>query len=659
MVDASRLRVVIVGAGPRGTSVLERLLARCALSPGGQPGLDIDLIDPYPAGPGHVWRTDQSPLYLMNTPSFFPTLIPDQAMSAVPLTGGSFDDWRRQQRSLPDSDLTAAETAELAALEADGFPSRALYGRYLRRTFAALLEHAPSGTTIRVHATSATRVRAAVRPVVSAGALPGAPEQTAAGQFVVELADGGALAADHVVLALGHLPARLNPHQQQLAASARKLGLRYWPPAVPNDVDWDEVPGGEPVLVRGMGLNFFDVVGQLTQGRGGRFEAIGEQPGEALNYLPSGREPLILAASRRGAPYRAKAALTTYYPQGVGLRFFTEEAVSALTAAGIQPGFDQDLWPLLHRDALWAYYCTLARSDDGAALRSGFLAELDTLLSHSTAAGSGWEGDVDALVARSVPAAFRLDLPGLARPFAGRSFASHAEFDDAMETYLQADARGSAAGETDPVKMAIGVLNAGRAVIKALVADGGITGESWLGGLRGWFEAFVEGLASGPPALRMEQLAALARAGVVRFVGPDPVFGVDPEDGTFTAISPWVKAEPLRARSLVEALAPANLVLMNRSPLLEGLLADGLVRPRIMIAADGEPVVTSGLEVTAPPYRPIGASGGRTEGLYVLGLQLSSVQWGTAIAAESRGKYRSGYRTLQDADLIAADILAS
>ncbi|MNG41308.1 hypothetical protein D3C84_1304050 [compost metagenome] len=50
-----------------------------------------------------------------------------------------------------------------------------------------------------------------------------------------------------------------------------------------------------------------------------------------------------------------------------------------------------------------------------------------------------------------------------------------------------------------------------------------------------------------------------------------------------------------------------------------------------------------------------------TESLYVLGLQLSAVQWGTAIAAEARQKsgpvYRSGQRTLRDADEIARAIL--
>lgn len=641
--------MVIVGAGPRGTSLLERLLARYATGTGEQ-RLEIHLVDPYPAGPGHVWRTDQSRLYLMNTPSFFPTLIPDHGLSARPLTGGSFDHWRRNQSLFPDAELSAADVAELRQLDTDGFPSRALYGRYLRSTFTALLDNVPAGARVQVHETTATRIRRG-RP-------------TAVGRFVVELANGEELSADNVVLALGHLPARLNAAQQRLADGARKFGLRYWPPAVPNDVDWAAVPGAEPVLVRGMGLNFFDVVGQLTEGRGGRFEPMKEQEdraassnGEALNYVPSGREPLILAASRRGAPYRAKAAVATYYPQSVGLRFFTEETVSALAAHGLQPAFDQDLWPLLHRDALWAYYRTLLKVDPSSVERADFLSVLDTILSRP-GRGSGWADDVDALVAACVPVSLRLDLLGLARPFAQRTFHTHEEFDAAMETYLQADARACVAGEDDPVKMAIGVLNAGRAVIKILVADGGITGESWLGALRGWFESFVEGLASGPPALRMEQLAALSRAGVVRFVGPDPVFGIDPADGTFTVVSPWVKAEPLRARNMIEALAPANQVLLNRSPLLEGLLADGLARPRIMIAADGEPVVTSGLEVTAPPYRSVGASGRGTEGLYVLGLQLSSTQWGTAIAAESKAQYRSGYRTLQDADQIAADVLA-
>lgn len=68
-------RLAVVGAGPRGVMLLERLLARLEGSaPGAHPArLRIDVVDPYPPGPGRVWRTDQSELYLMNTPAFFPT----------------------------------------------------------------------------------------------------------------------------------------------------------------------------------------------------------------------------------------------------------------------------------------------------------------------------------------------------------------------------------------------------------------------------------------------------------------------------------------------------------------------------------------------------------------------------------------------------------
>ncbi|PYI69929.1 hypothetical protein CVV68_01860 [Arthrobacter livingstonensis] len=610
--------------------------------------LHIHLVDPFPPGPGHVWRTEQSRLYLMNTQAFFPTLIPDQGVAAAPLAGCSFNQWREAMRATPDHTLSGGDRTELAALAATGFPSRALYGRYLSWCFARLLEKLPDGVQVTLHAGEAKRVA----------------RDHERGGYGVELLNGETLRADSVVLALGHVESRLSPAQRELRDEARSHGLTYLPPAVPNDVDWDQLPAGETVLVRGMGLNFFDVLGQLTEGRGGRFEATGRGPGDALRYLAGGREPVIVGASRRGTPYRAKAELASYYPAGVALRFLCEEAVTRIRDMGATAGFDHDIWPLLHRDALWAYYTTLARTRPDA-VSPGFLPALDALL-HSGAGTDArdWAEQLKSLEGSHMAAGLALDLPALARPLqrhplrpgGSHRFGSQEELDAAVLAYLSDDAAGSARGEDDPVKMAIGALNAGRAVIKSLVADRGITQESWLGELRGWFEGFVEGLASGPPALRMEQLAALVRAGVVHFAGPDPVFRI--QHGIFSASSPWVADEPWQARHLVEALAPANRIQGTASRLLNNLQADGLVRPRVMLASDGGPVVTSGLDVSAPPYRPLDGAGLPVEGLYVLGLQLSSVQWGTAIAAQANAEYRSGYRTVLDADAIAADILA-
>ncbi|WP_028265955.1 FAD/NAD(P)-binding protein [Arthrobacter sp. MA-N2] len=652
MGKSQNIRVGLIGAGPRGTSVLERLLANWAATETAGRSLHIDVVDPYPAGPGHVWQPEQSRLYLMNTQSFYPTLIPEDPGLAPPLAGGSFEKWRAEQRSGDGSGLSAEERAELAALASRDFPSRALYGRYLRTTLEELLERVPAGVEIAFHRSSAV----AARPLPDAAAGP------AGGGFDVELDDGGRLAVDSLVLALGHLESRLNAEQRSFSEAAAELGLLYLPPAAPADVDWALVPDSEPVLVRGMGLNFFDLLGQLTEGRGGRFVAAGDGLPGKLKYLPSGREPKIIAASRRGTPYRAKAGLDGYYPKSVRLRYLTESALERFAAAGIQPGFDHDLWPLLHRDALWAYYSTLVVAEPVAVSHAtDFLTALEELLRPHAHATGRWENQVNELVSHHVAASRRLDLLGLAAPLAGRSFASRKALDDAVVDYLDDDARRSSLGESDPVKMAIGALHTGRAVLKSAVADGGITDQSWVGELRGWFESFVEGLASGPPALRAEQLAALARAGVVSFVGPDPRFNVDRSRRAFQAVSAWVHDDAAQARTLIEAMSPANRVGVSDSPFLRQLLADGLVRPKMMMTAEGMPVQTSGLDVHAHPYRLVGANGSVTPGLYALGLQLSSTQWGTAIAAEARPSngpaYKSGQRTLRDADEIARDML--
>jgi hypothetical protein len=163
--------------------------------------------------------------------------------------------------------------------------------------------------------------------------------------------------------------------------------------------------------------------------------------------------------------------------------------------------------------------------------------------------------------------------------------------------------------------------------------------------------------------------AAAGGAGVRGFVGSAGVIGAASGTAKAGAIRDRTEnavtgsgAGAVSAAAMIEALAPANRVAVNSSPLLEQLLAEGLVRPRLMMSVEGTPVHTSGLDVVPHPYRPLGANGSVTPGLYVLGLQLSATQWGTAIAAEARPKtgpvYRSGQRTLRDADEIARDILA-
>lgn len=638
-----KLRVAVIGAGPRGLSVMERLTARFLELPAeDRPVLDIRLVDPFTPGSGHVWRTDQSRLFLMNTPCLFPTVVPAAATSGeLPpsVSGLSFGAWVLAMAAEPDATLSAGDREEIGRLAPGDFPSRALYGRYLEWTYARLAAAAAdAGAVVVHHRTEALSL-----------------SRTESG-FRIELAAEPDLGADAVVLAVGHLPAALNPEQSRLSAAAARLNLRYLPPAVPSDADFSVLPAGEPALVRGLGLNFFDIMAQVTLGRGGRFAPTGEPAGRALRYEPSGREPVLIAASRRGTPYRAKAQLESYLPRSVQLRWFTREAAGSFAEEGIQPGFDHDFWPLLHRDAIWAYYSTLARTSPDClnADPGDFLRDLDAALSVD---GPDWDTAKEAVLQRCVPAEHRTSLEALAQPLGRQPFSGADDVDAQVLAYLEADAAGSARGEDDPLKMAIGALNAGRSLLKAVVADGGLSEESWLTELRGWFEPLVEGLASGPPPERIEQLAALTRAGLVHFLGPGPRFDVDEARAVFTASSPW-SPQIYAAKTMVEAMMPANRISVSLSPLIEDLLHRGLIRTKVMMAADGTPVMTSGLDVSLPPYRPLDIKGEAQQDLYVLGLQLSSVQWGTAIAAEAGAPADAGARTLRDADDIAAAILS-
>ena len=659
-------RVVVVGAGPRGVSAVERLTARAA---GSGARVHIDVVDPFPPGPGHVWRTGQSLLFLMNTPALYPTVIPADGVLDVdpvePLRNMSFERWRCGVLAAtvsPARPLEPAERAALHVLTAQGYPPRALYGHYLEWVFTTLRENLPPHVSVAVHRAE----------VVDAW-----QQETGRHRYAVELAGGRTIPADAVVLALGHLDAHLRPGQKDLVDGAAEHDLTYWPPTVPADARWSDVPERETVLVRGMGLNFCDALAQLTEGRGGRFETDPGNP-ERLVYHPSGREPHVVAGSRRGTPYRAKPELEEYYARGLDTRFFTLDNVqNILDASTEQLSFERQLWPLIRKDANWNYYAVLVRNAPDAFTGPAreFLRQLDTILTDGDEAR--WPQRMEALVSEFVMPGRQLQQARLARPFDDVSFASHDEYAAAVVHYLDRDVHGSLLGEEDPVKMAIASLNAARTVLKCVLAEAGISDASWVNELRRVFEPFVEGLASGPPVLRIRQLAALTRAGIVRFLGPEPRFTVDRTEGCFVAASPWVEDTPVRARWFIEAMSPPNDVHRNISPLLTNMHERAMVRSRPMETREGAtPVSSTGLDVSASAlregallgrhrlgsgafaYRVVGDRNVMEPGIFALGLQLSSVQWGVAIAAEAGAPAHLGARTLADADQVARAILA-
>ena len=239
--------IVIVGAGPRGAGVLERIAAN-APELASDEGVDVHLVDPYPHGAGRIWRYEQSALLWMNSMAADVTMFTDDSVRIDgPIAPGpTLWDWAEAVRDGRLDDVTVADDVldELRALTPATFPTRRLQSFYLAWVLHHVEATLPPGVRVHHHAT---------RAVGLVEGRDGHPER-------VRLGTGEELDADAVVLASGHLDATPPADEQKLIAFADEHGLRYFPPEQTTDSALDDIPPGETVIARGMGLAFVDLV---------------------------------------------------------------------------------------------------------------------------------------------------------------------------------------------------------------------------------------------------------------------------------------------------------------------------------------------------------------------------------------------------------------
>ncbi|MGW2281770.1 FAD/NAD(P)-binding protein [Streptomyces sp. NPDC001770] len=528
--------LVVIGAGPRGTGLIERIAANAAELYAGRP-LDIHLVDPHPAGGGRIWRHDQSPLLWMNSMAEDVTVFTDDTVrqEGPVRPGPALDAWAEEVRAGRITiDAEPAVLAEIHALAGQDFPTRRLQSTYLRWFYEESAAALPAGVTVHEHPTRALRVT---------GPRDGRQRVWLEGRTEP-------LVADLVVLTVGHLDAELDDEQKELSAFALRHELVHLPPDFTADTDLGALRAGEPVIVRGFGLAFVDLMVLLTEGRGGRHE-------DGV-YHPSGREPVLYVGSRRGVPYHSKIGYGWEGERPPLPHHLGPERIKELLAAPGPLDFRRDVWPLIASELAHAHYHRLFTAHPERTTTSW-----DEFQRSYEAAGPDGPERAE-LVARSVPdPADRLDLDLLDRPLKGLTLPDQDALQEALRDYITADlTRRHDASRSSDLAVFFGLLSA----YVQLVALGD-TGDSWHG--------FFSYLASGPPGPRLEQLLALSRAGVVRFLGADMTVETDEEHGVFRAGSPTVPGAHTEARALVEARLPSPSLRHTSSPLLRGLYEDG------------------------------------------------------------------------------------
>lgn len=569
-----RSSVTIIGMGPRGLSVLERLAAAARAR-----GLllDLTLIDPGECGQG-VHAARQPPYWLINTLASQVTMFPaagavQHAPVCAPL---SLTEWARAAgyRRVGACYDQLGDGSGAAIGDGDYLP-RSLLGEYLGWVYQQIVAALPAGVALTHHRLRAVDLR-----------------QQPDGRCMVELETGDLVPSDYVFLTTGH---GSNPPSERDAWLARfaQDHARYnsrlaYVRQVYAGAQLARIGAGARVAIQGLGLSAHDVIAELTVGRGGSFVA---DAGGRLRYRACGREPRLTLCSRHCLPHAARGLNQKGVDGRHQPRHFTPAAVEALRRQALiargsrQLDFERDLLPLLRREMAEAWRAAQPSAPPDA-------------------------GDDEALLAE------------LLFPLQQREFASLNAFRDYFRAWLEADLDQALLGNcSSPAKAATDVLRDVRATLQAAVEHGGLTPASHRDFLNVWHPA-INRAAFGPPLRRNQELLALLDAGVITLeAGPGCRIDIDAGDSTYRLTSQFGgKLQHAAVDVLVIARLAPFFPETDTSLLIRNVLRRGLLRPYynggfhpggIDIDRNGQP-----LDAQGRPLRRVWALGYLTEGAH-------------------------------------------
>jgi hypothetical protein len=655
--------LVIVGAGPSCTYVLERLAATAANLRNG--GLELHVFDKSGNfGAGQVHSTGQPVTSYLNRIAGQVAFAADESVDgAGPLLP------REQRPTLHEwcqgrFRLTGDQAFDLSP---EDWPKRYIHGMALRESFERYVTmlRAHPGIHVTLHDGEVLDVR-----------------DRGTSLEVVHAAGGGAVVADHVLMVTGHSsndPLR-TPRLARLARFAARHPCTYVPSAYPlEQLEPDTVGPGKVVGCAGMGLTAIDVILYLTEGSGGVFEPRSDG---RLRYRPSGREPArIVPFSDAGLfgfarPFNAKQRDPARLEHRG--RFLTHTAVDRLRVAVGTPmdlgrigarrqlDFERDLLPIVLLEMTYVYYRTLLGRRFGDELARRVRPAYDAFLTDrgDTASRIARAAAITAAVDGAVHEAVRVvdgafdaghgsppSAPEAAPPWARSALRRYREvakgcerladnlfsgrasirpiatdervsahsYRDALLAFMERDHCAARQGNVDNAAKAAadGVWRDLRPVLAYAVDFGGLTAESH----RVFLDVYLHHhnrLANGAALAVMERIRALIEQGYVdASVGPRPTIELDDTGGRF-----WVRGTRTDAAIALDTIVDARVhpfdPAADVTPIYRNLMRRGLIRKWKNPSAHGADYEPGGLDLTSD-FHPVRRDGEIDQRLTFLG----------------------------------------
>ncbi|MBO0440827.1 FAD/NAD(P)-binding protein [Candidatus Enterococcus ikei] len=608
------MKIAIVGGGPRGLSVLERIVEWSR----GEQVIQITMFDPYGPG-GKVWREDQPLSLLMNSVASHVTLFTDETLSTKgPIAKGpNLYEWAQSEAvsfiKKHNFENRVALLEECESLGPNDHCSRVFYGLYQKWFYEYIQSRMTEQTSVKFFKDTVRAVK------------------MQESKFLV-YTKAVEITVDIIVLALGHQENELIGSEKELATYASEHRLFYSSPKNAADAYLEAITENKPVLVRGLGLVFDDYLTLLTSERGGLFE---EQNGE-LVYHPSGREPQIIAGSGRGIPYHARGRNQKGYGQEYQPRFLKEKSLNKFKRK--EKFSAEQFFELLKKEVEFAYYSALVAANYPKVNQARFSEEF-----------------IRTKGAESVLEKYGINK----KDFWNWSTVQHPDqqleeeesFQDFILEYLNWDLimakKGTLSG---PFAAALDSLKDLRDEVRFMLDHELFSDEECKKWLWDWFTPLNSFLSIGPPLERIAELKALIKAGILTLIGPE--MKIETEAGSYVGYSKKFPMKKYKTHFLIEARLPKTANQYSLNPLVKQLLRDEIASLHELKLASGEVYRTGALLVERASNQLQSKEGEIIPGLFCYGIPTEGVHWLTA--ATSRPGTDAW--NLREADLIAGTI---
>jgi uncharacterized NAD(P)/FAD-binding protein YdhS len=448
---------------------------------------------------------------------------------------------------------------------------------------------------------------------------------------------------DKCVLCTGHSSNIIDPTSEATTFAAEH-GLGFYPCLYPTDQSVMKIPDGESLGIVGMGLTALDAIFAGSVLRGGKFEVdsngkFARDSDGDLIYVPSGRELKMTCISRNAIFITARGLHQKGNREYEG-KFFTREAIAKMREKAVRltgskklnfsmsrEDWDDELNLFLPmwRDIQSEYYTVLFNEMGKVDVATEIVSRMKSLPSPSPLA-------VDKIVLQWVTREKLLNLETILTPILHWEYADAQEFNRLHMNLIKTDlARAKLGNVHGPHKAAMDVFRDLRNTLRESVSFGGLTPKAHEYFVH-VFDPFNARVACGPPVTSVEMVYALMKQGIVEMcAGPNASILPSHDTNTFV-VSGENTGYRREVKNVVRAMIPGFNLNLDSSVLMQNLRLKGAVREYVNYSDTdrSDCFHSGGIEVTED-YRVIAEDGEIVPNLFAIGIPTEGAWWFTLI----------------------------